>query len=46
MGGRIHSSEEYVVMSSLVERAQLSALLLNRFADGRIDAAKIKALME
>ena len=46
MGGRIHSSEEYVVMSSLVERASLSALLLNRFADGRIDAAKIKALME
>lgn len=45
MGGRIHSSEEYVVMSSFVERAQLSALLLNRFADGRIDAKKIKALM-
>ncbi|WP_084418448.1 hydrolase [Henriciella litoralis] len=46
MGGRIHSSEEYVVLSSLVERASLSALLLNRFADGRIDANKIKALME
>lgn len=46
MGGRIHSSEEYVVMSSFVERAQLSGLLLNRFADGRIDANKIKALME
>ena len=45
MGGRIHSKEEYVVMSSFVERAQLSALLLNRFADGRIDAKKIKALM-
>lgn len=45
MGGRIHSSEEYVVMSSFVERAQLSALLLNRFADGRIDAQKIKDLM-
>ncbi|MEQ9314555.1 MAG: hydrolase [Henriciella sp.] len=46
MGGRIHSHEEYVLMSSFVERAQLSALLLNRFADGRIDASKIKALME
>ena len=46
MGGRIHSNEEYVVMSSFVERASLSALLLNRLADGRIDAKKIKALME
>lgn len=46
LGGRIHSSEEYVVMSSFVERASLSALLLNRLADGRIDAARIKALME
>lgn len=46
MGGRIHSHEEYVVMSSFVERASLSGLLLNRFADGRIDAKKIKALME
>ncbi|GAB5457578.1 MAG: hydrolase [Henriciella sp.] len=45
LGGRIHSDEEYVVMSSFTERAQLSALLLNRFADGRIDAHKIKALM-
>lgn len=46
MGGRIHSSDEYVVMSSFVERARLSGLLLNRLADGRIDANKIKALME
>lgn len=46
MGGRIHSNEEYVVMSSFVQRASLSALLLNRLADGRIDARKIKALME
>lgn len=45
MGGRIHSNEEYVVMSSFVERAQLSGLLLNRIADGRLDAPKIKALM-
>lgn len=46
MGGRIHSNEEYVVMSSFVERACLSGLLLNRLADGRMDAKKIKALME
>lgn len=45
MGGRIHSSDEYAVLSSFVERAQLSALLLNRLADGRIDASHIKALM-
>ena len=45
MGGRIHSDEEYVIMSSFVERAQLSGLLLNRIADGRLDAAKIKAMM-
>jgi glutamate carboxypeptidase len=46
MGGRIHSDEEYVVMSSFVERAQLSGLLLNRIADGRLDARKIKAMMK
>lgn len=45
MGGRIHSAEEYVVTSSFSERACLSAFLLNRIADGRLDAAKIKAMM-
>lgn len=44
-GGRIHSSEEFVVTESFVERACLSGLLLNRLADGRIDAKKIKELM-
>ncbi|MEL6781728.1 MAG: peptidase dimerization domain-containing protein, partial [Pseudomonadota bacterium] len=44
-GGRIHSSEEFVETDSFAERASLSALMLNRLADGRIDAAKIKALM-
>ncbi len=44
-GGRIHSSEEFVETDSFVERASLSALLLNRFADGRIDAKAIKAMM-
>ena len=45
-GGRIHSHEEYVEADSFAERAALSALLLNRLADGRIDAAGIKALMK
>lgn len=44
-GGRIHSAEEFVDTDSFVERASLSALLLNRLVDGRIDAHKIKALM-
>ena len=44
-GGRIHSSEEFVVTESFVERACLSALLLNRIADGRINAKAIKELM-
>ncbi|MEZ6000607.1 hydrolase [Hyphomonas sp.] len=46
MGGRIHSNEEYVLTDSFSERATLSALLLNRLADGRLDGAAIKALMD
>lgn len=44
-GGRIHSDEEFVETDSFAERAALSALILNRLADGRIDGRKIKALM-
>ena len=44
-GGRIHSADEFLVVSSLSERAGLSALILNRLADGRMDAPAIKALM-
>lgn len=44
-GGRIHSKEEFVVVDSFSERAKLASLLLNRLADGRIDAAHIKSLM-
>ncbi|MEM7663789.1 MAG: hydrolase [Pseudomonadota bacterium] len=44
-GGRIHSDEEYVITESFSVRAALSALLLNRLADGRIDGAAIKAMM-
>lgn len=35
-GGNIHSSQEYMFLESLVERAQLSALLLMRLAKGDI----------
>ena len=45
LGGRIHSTEEFVDTRSFSDRGALSALLLNRLADGRIDAKAIKALM-
>lgn len=44
-GGRIHSRDEFVETDSFVERASLSALILSRLADGRMDAHAIKALM-
>jgi glutamate carboxypeptidase len=37
-GGAIHSSEEFLLLDSLVERARLSALLLMRIAAGRLPA--------
>ena len=45
-GGRIHSAEEFVCVDSFEERASLSALILCRLADGRMNAHEIKALME
>lgn len=44
-GGRIHSADEFMIVSSLSERAGLSALILNRLADGRMDGPAIKKLM-
>ena len=44
-GGRIHSPEEFVITDSFPERALLSALILNRLADGRLNARRIKDLM-
>ncbi len=44
-GGRIHSNEEFVETDSFAERAALSTLILNRLADGRVNAKQIKALM-
>jgi glutamate carboxypeptidase len=35
-GGAIHSRDEFVIVDSLVERAQLTALLLMRLASGEI----------
>lgn len=44
-GGAIHSTNEYLLTDSFEERLSLSVLLLNRLADGRIDAAAIKSMM-
>lgn len=35
-GGKIHTSEEYIILPSLVERAQLTALLLMKLAAGEV----------
>ncbi len=42
-GGAIHTPDEFVILSSLPERAKLSAALLFAFADGRFDAAGARA---
>lgn len=42
-GGLIHSDGEYMDMASLVERAQLAALLLMRLAAGELPEAAIRA---
>jgi glutamate carboxypeptidase len=36
-GGKIHSSDEFMFVSSLTERAKLSALILMKLADGSLD---------
>ena len=36
-GGAIHSEDEFVLVDSFVERAQLSTLILSAFADGQFD---------
>jgi glutamate carboxypeptidase len=41
-GGAIHSSEEFVVLSSLVERTRLSALMLMKMASGAFDASRLR----
>ncbi|WBQ09618.1 hydrolase [Hyphomonadaceae bacterium ML37] len=43
-GADIHSSREIAKLSSLPERAQLSAVMLMQFARGRFNAAEARAL--
>ncbi|KAA5800924.1 hydrolase [Alkalicaulis satelles] len=43
-GADIHSSREIAKLSSLPERARLSAVMLMQFARGRFDAAEARAL--
>ncbi len=43
-GGRIHSDEEFMLIDSLTERAQLSALILMKIASGEFNAKNVKAM--
>lgn len=43
-GGDIHSDREYIKLSSLTERAQLSAVILFKLASGEFDAHTVKRL--
>lgn len=45
-GADIHSDREIAKLSSFVERAQLSAVMLMQFARGRFNAADARALAE
>lgn len=45
-GADIHSDREIAKLSSFVERAQLSAVMLMQFARGRFNAADARALTE
>lgn len=44
-GGEIHSDREFVVLSSLTERARLSALILMKIASGEFNAKHAKNLV-
>lgn len=44
-GGEIHSDREFMKISSLVERTQLSALILMQIANGTFDVRRAKALV-
>jgi len=44
IGGEIHSDREFAVLSSLTERARLSALILMKIASGEFDARHAKKL--
>ncbi len=40
-GGKIHTSQEYILLDSLTERARLTALLLMKLASGEVDGQKL-----
>ena len=44
-GGEIHSDREFVILSSLADRAKLSALILMKIASGEFDALAAKELV-
>lgn len=43
-GGEIHSDREFMIISSLTERAKLSALILMKIASGEFDAKRAKTM--
>ncbi|PHR91038.1 MAG: acetylornithine deacetylase [Robiginitomaculum sp.] len=45
-GGEIHSDREFMKLSSLVERAKLSTLILMKIASGEFDAKQAKTLAQ
>lgn len=45
-GGEIHSDREFIKLSSLIERAKLSTLILMKIASGEFDAQKAKSLAQ
>lgn len=44
IGGNIHTSDEYVLLNSLTERASLAASFLMKIANGEIELKKVKEL--
>lgn len=45
-GGKIHSSDEFMLVSSFTERAKLSALILMQLANGALDAVLKTAVLK
>ncbi len=43
-GGKIHSDEEFAILSSFPERAKLAAVMLFKIAEGAFDAPSLRAL--
>jgi glutamate carboxypeptidase len=43
-GGKIHSEEEFLLLPSLVQRSQLSALMLMKMASGAYDVRHLRGV--